>query len=103
MLPLQQVGESNFVPSDEGEDAPRGNKTNSRPPGSAIRSGEGCEWNAIGIQRRRRFALGGDAHDNCIAGLTGKIVRKKARTIRPMWVERIDDKGKRLAIEAVPE
>ena len=35
--------------------------------------------------------------------MTGKIVRKKARTIRPMWVERIDDKGKRLAIEAVPE
>ena len=55
----------------------------------------------VGEDDRRELAkelLGRTEFD----GVTGKIVRKKARTIRPMWVERVV-KGKRLAIEPVPE
>ena len=37
-----------------------------------------------------------------IAGLTGEIERKQGRTLRPMWVERVV-KGKRVAVEPVPE
>jgi len=103
---LAQAVESESLPADGRAWAERYEKRfGKRPDDDAILGADAIALIADGLQAvgidRRKLAeeIAGRTE---IAGLTGPIVRKDGRTLRPMWVERVV-KGKRVGVEAVPE
>jgi ABC-type branched-subunit amino acid transport system substrate-binding protein len=104
---LQAVAERESLPADGKAWAERYEKRVGAPPDdAAILAADAIALIADGLRvigRDDRQRLAAEiAGRTEIAGLTGPIVWKDGRTLRPMWVERVV-KGKRVAVDAVPE